>query len=188
MPTNDCRTRHESNPSALRLGNGAVNYRALATAMHEAAISVSDLSTSNHLLRTASVLFSLAGKDGQAAEPRDERRLIGYLGVDSGQMMVGDPCYVLPSDDDAGTDYMDMIAERARLEAAVKHQTGGARQFTPFDYQGAGTDRKALKFLVTNTGWGDGEYPVYLTFNPFGEVSRLEVVFEEEEDGPAQED
>lgn len=80
------------------------------------------------------------------------RKLLGYADVDSGQLCVVDPCYVL--DDEKYT--------------ALINQ---------WDYSPGATDQHSvpLKYNYAtgvnfNTAWGDGSYPVY------GEIEEGRVV------------
>lgn len=86
---------------------------------------------------------------------------IGNVGVDSGQLMVTDPCYI---DDEWHHDLREGIIQSERTEETV----------FPYSYHGAssatldvGHGELAFKRghagagVVFSTGWGDGIYPVY---------------------------
>tara|TARA_B100000470_G_scaffold192657_1_gene160307 strand:+ start:50 stop:415 length:366 start_codon:yes stop_codon:yes gene_type:complete len=111
-----------------------------------------------------------------------EWELVGTCGVDSGQIIVVDPCYVISDESDLDKfkesgDYNDVDATYDEL---LKERDKGNSL----------TD--AFKFgIVTNTGFGDGEYKVYIKKESQGDwgerVSELKIVFieddpEEEED------
>ena len=87
-----------------------------------------------------------------------EKTLIGYCGVDSGQLMLIDPCYV-----DEGFDYNEII----ELWSKAKGKAG----IRVLDELG----------VVTNTGWGDGNYPVYAEMIG-NRVARVTVEFMSEDD------
>jgi hypothetical protein len=115
-------------------------------------------------------------------------KLIGHVAVDSGQLMICDPCYI------KAKDWEDGPFERAKPDNAG---------YYPFNYNGAcgatlsdelagrmffesGFDGAAVAFA---SGFGDGFYPVYATYvdDPdFGKrIAKVEVVMinidEEEE-------
>lgn len=91
---------------------------------------------------------------------------IGYFSVDSGQAMVGDPCYL----DDWDTNKND----EWNLEGK-----GG-----DYSYHGASATTIAnsygelghAKAVVFNTGYGDGLYPVYAIMQD-GRVSKIVIDF-----------
>lgn len=72
-----------------------------------------------------------------------ERKLLGYADVDSGQLCVVDPCYVL-----------DDERYRALIEQWDDKAEGGRQHSVPLKYHYA----TGVNF---NTAWGDGSYAVY---------------------------
>jgi hypothetical protein len=86
--------------------------------------------------------------------------LVGHFSVDSGQAMVGDPCYL----DEWNTNK----DEEWNLEGKENH----------YSYQGASatTIKNDVGILgdgnsvVFSTGYGDGTYPVYVHYNEDGRV------------------
>ena len=113
-----------------------------------------------------------------------EWELVGTCGVDSGQIIVVDPCYVISDERDLDKfkesgDYNDVDATYDEL---LKER----------DIHKNHNLTDAFKFgIVTNTGFGDGEYNVYIKKENQGNwgerVSELKIVFieddpEEEED------
>jgi hypothetical protein len=91
----------------------------------------------------------------------------GSFAVDSGQAMVGDPCYL----DDWDTNKND----EWNLEGKVGQ----------YSYQGASATTIANDFgslgntaVVFSTGYGDGYYPVYVQMNSDGRVSKVVIDFE----------
>jgi hypothetical protein len=97
----------------------------------------------------------------------------GDFAVDSGQAMVGDPCYLDQWKTDEGVEW--------NLE-------GKEGQYT---YQGASATTISNDFgelglgsaVVFNTGYGDGLYPVYVQMNEDGRVSKVVIDFEGEIEG-----
>ena len=92
----------------------------------------------------------------------------GSFAVDSGQAMVGDPCY------------LDQWKTDEDVEWNLEGKEG---QYT---YQGASAttisnDCGELGLgsaVVFNTGYGDGYYPVYVQMNDDGRVSKVVIDFE----------
>lgn len=73
--------------------------------------------------------------------------LIGQIGVNSGQVVVGDPSEILEREP-----YMELINIKGNL-------------------------RKFNKSLVIPSGWGDGNYHVYVQKNDNGRILRLMIDF-----------
>lgn len=103
------------------------------------------------------------------------KTLIGSFAVDSGQAMIGDPCYL---DDwknwdrtvDKFEDHADKVGEYGYLGACNATLTNGYGELK----QGAS--------VVFNTGWGDGVYPVYADIDDEGMVRSITVNFVNDED------
>ena len=98
--------------------------------------------------------------------------LAGHFGVDSGQAMVGDPCYLDQWNTNEGDEW--------NLEGKVGH----------YSYHGASATTLAQDFGslgnsagVFSTGYGDGFYPVYVQMNEDGRVSKVVIDFEGEIQG-----
>jgi len=97
----------------------------------------------------------------------------GSFAVDSGQAMVGDPCYL----DDWDTNKND----EWNLEGKINQ----------YSYQGASATTLANSYgqlgfataVVFNTGYGDGLYPVYVQMNDDGRVSKVVIDFEGDIEG-----
>jgi hypothetical protein len=117
-------------------------------------------------------------------------KLIGYIGVDSGQMMLCDPCYINSSWENIDADFKNID------QYAGKFNYGGACQATLSD-KSAGILEDGIG-AVCSTGWGDGSYPVYVTYegNRISQM-RIEFIPDKEEcfycchidcDGECQED
>lgn len=103
-----------------------------------------------------------------------EQVLLGYCPVDSGQIILVDPCYV-----SEGFDYN---------EVCCSHTVMGEPRETRNDWSGhtyhdgiggpaiAGVGVLEKAGVVTNTGWGDGVYPVYADVEN-GRVARVTIEF-----------
>ena len=77
-------------------------------------------------------------------------KLIGHCGVDSGQILLIDPCYVYKGDD------YDECCKVTLSEDKAGETTLG---------------------VVTSTYSGDGNYPVYATTDEHGGIMSVEIVF-----------
>lgn len=102
---------------------------------------------------------------------RNPRKLVGHVGVDSGQVMICDPCYIDSSW--KKKDWKDTEDFKKKcVENTNKFNYLGACQAT-LSKELAGQFELAV---ASSSGWGDGEYPVYATYQG-GRVKKLEVVF-----------
>lgn len=97
----------------------------------------------------------------------DQAELIGHIGVDSGQMMLVDPCYL----DSWSTD------DEFAFDASSRDEP----ENTDFSYAGACNVTLSRKLAATleqgtaavcATGFGDGQYPVYVEFSDEGSWGR----------------
>jgi len=101
-----------------------------------------------------------------------EKIYIGSFGVDSGQAIIGDPCYMrdwVDEDSDFDT-YPQKGGEFSYLGACEATLTKGHGEL------GFG---KAVAFT---TGYGDGVYPVFAEKNEEGRIVRITVLFVEDEE------
>jgi len=93
------------------------------------------------------------------------RKLIGHVGVDSGQMMLADPCYVdgdnFVDDRENGFDIGENregpypLSYEGACNASMSENQAGVLSFH------AGHEGAAV---VCSTGYGDGVYPVYVEY------------------------
>lgn len=92
----------------------------------------------------------------------------GTFSVDSGQAIIGDPCYLDKYNANVGEDW--------DLEGKVGQ----------YSYQGISATTLAHAFgqigeglaVAFTTGYGDGAYPVYVKFNEDGRISKVVIDFE----------
>ena len=110
------------------------------------------------------------------------RHKIGSIGVDSGQMMLCDPCYLNKWEDNEFDN--------------TNHQQARETESYEFNYNGACAATLSPKrsgilgvfgiAAVCSTGYGDGCYDVFITVTDEREwglrISKLEIVFIESED------
>jgi len=82
-------------------------------------------------------------------------QLIGHCGVDSGQILLIDPCYVYKDEYGSGGDYDECCQITLSAEQAGQTALG----------------------VVTSSGYGDGVYPVYAEKDGNGRVKQVTIVF-----------
>ena len=119
------------------------------------------------------------------AERKNGKWLVGRVGVDAGMVMVGDPCY-LDNYGKKSSDGFEWVATEVEAQKTANK----------FDYSYSGACAATLSensagelglasAVAVSSGYGDGVYPVYATYNGEGRIVRLEVSFDssdEEED------
>jgi hypothetical protein len=99
---------------------------------------------------------------------KDSLILAGRFSVDSGQAMVGDPCYLDDWDTNRNEDW--------NLDGKLNQ----------YSYHGASATTIANNYgelgnansVVFSTGYGDGLYPVYVVLNGDNRVSKVIIDFE----------
>ena len=98
----------------------------------------------------------------------DNLVLAGHFAVDSGQAMVGDPCYLDNWDTNKNDDW-NIDGKQGQ------YSYHGASATTIADSYGELGNGTAVVF---NTGYGDGLYPVYVVLNGDDRVSKVIIDFE----------
>jgi hypothetical protein len=106
------------------------------------------------------------------ANTKRKSKLIGYVGVDSGQLLVCDPCYI-ESEWKRQSHALDLASPpngefsyEGCCRATVHGDRAGQLNYSR-GHEGAG--------VVFASGYGDGQYPVYATFNDEGRVIKVEI-------------
>lgn len=105
-------------------------------------------------------------------------KVIGRVGVDSGQVMIVDPCYLKDwkADDFSGEE------SKVAPEDSVPFSYEGACQRTLSD-AGAGSVGHGSLAVASGSGHGDGCYPVLARFGG-GRVLELRVLFDDRDIEP----
>ena len=105
---------------------------------------------------------------------------IGTFGVDSGQVLITDPCYIKEFVGDDKEDFDDKKIKEIQKSGKFPYSYNGACAMTlSVDKEGrqkGGTIGLGCDGVVSNTGYGDGEYPVYARYE-FGRVKELRIKF-----------
>ena len=96
--------------------------------------------------------------------------LVGHVGVDAGLIYIGDPCYEIGSD--ASEKFAGTWSDFCTL--LVSSEDSGILKL-PYK---RGHEGKAV---VVSSGYGDGNYPVYVERKD-GRIARVSVDFMPEED------
>ena len=117
-------------------------------------------------------------------------KLIGNIFVDSGQALIGDPCYLdewKNWDSDSGIpfdEHKNRSGEYGYLGAAnaTLSKKGYGTLGTGVIESTGITGTKAGSAVVFSTGYGDGLYPVYAEINEDGLIARIVIEFITEED------
>lgn len=104
--------------------------------------------------------------------------LIGHIGVDSGQVMIGDPCYL---ESWKGHEFTSLQKDGVVAAPTEEYSYDGACTAT-CSKEGVGILEKGLAAVV-QSGYGDGEYPVYVKRDSVGRVIRLVIEFDERNEG-----
>lgn len=116
---------------------------------------------------------------------KNETKLIGYINVDSGQVMVGDPCYIKDNfADKTETSMEDWATAMQKLLPEGVESVNDSYECPdklPLNYHGASiasccNDRGGMleaafggsSAICVGSGYGDGTYPVYLEYGNDG--------------------
>ena len=104
-----------------------------------------------------------------------KKRLVGTCGVDSGMIFIGDPCYFKHCEAFCNGDKWTENKQLFPDDKDTDRQSHLPMQFYS-DEKVAGGHTFPMGIL-TNTNYGDGEYPVYVTFDNDGTPTKLEIKF-----------
>lgn len=99
----------------------------------------------------------------------------GSFSVDSGQAMVGDPCYLDQYDPNSKDPWFDYDNNSVLDNKVGEYSYQGVSATTVKNNFGTIGDGLAVAF---STGYGDGSYPVYVKLNDDGRVSMVVIDFE----------
>jgi hypothetical protein len=116
------------------------------------------------------------------------RYKVGEVGVDAGMVMVGDPCYLNTYGKESadGFEWVESEVDAQKSTKKFDYSYSGACAAT-LGEDSAGELGRASAVAVSS-GYGDGVYPVYATYNHEGRITKLEVVFVAEDDEDFEDD
>lgn len=89
-----------------------------------------------------------------------ELSFVGYVGVDSGQIMITDPCYI---GDYWDNEYHEKKVENGKNDPKNRDMDYSGACAATLSPEGFGFIRDLT--FVTSSGYGDGTYPVYVQLN-----------------------
>jgi hypothetical protein len=104
---------------------------------------------------------------------------IGEVAVDSGQIMIIDPCYI---DDDFNNQFDGQYEDKQRSSYEMNYN--GCCQAS-LNEKGYGTLANSLGInlaIASRTAYGDGVYPVYAEISSGGRIKTLTIDFDPEPD------
>ena len=98
---------------------------------------------------------------------------IGSIGIDSGQVLIGDPCYLRDFKNDEYNEETEQgnFSYSGACNTTTQAASGGVL-YGEFGNEAA---------VVASTGYGDGLYDVFATYNDENRVAKLEIIFIEGE-------
>lgn len=104
------------------------------------------------------------------------KEIIGHIGVDTAQLLIGDPCYIV--DKPMGRMDWDKFCDEIipLPEPPAEMPTHWTIPFERHPTSGV------LQAAVIKTGYGDGAYPIEIEVNDEGRVMRVSIVFIDDED------
>lgn len=116
-----------------------------------------------------------------------DKILIGHCAVDSGQIMIADPCYIEP---EFQTSSAKVLWDRMDNAPRVDDRYSPQINLNPYEMSYAGACEATIGYghgelskgraVVSSTAYGDGVYPVYAELGPDGNVLSVSIVFEDE--------
>lgn len=116
------------------------------------------------------------------SERKNGRYEVGKVGVDAGMVMVGDPCYLdgYGKDSADGFNYVQTEIERQQKANKFDYSYSGACAATLSEHSAG--QLGIASAVAVSSGYGDGVYPVFATYNNDGRIVKLEVIFEGEDE------
>lgn len=94
--------------------------------------------------------------------------LIGHCGVDSGQILLTDPCYIESHWDGTEGGRFETVTYSEVCEVTLDEKRGGECPTFPG--------------VAVSTMWGDGVYPVYAERDAAGRIRSVTIVFDDEDE------
>ena len=101
------------------------------------------------------------------------KKLVGTCGVDSGLIFIGDPCYFKHCEAFCDPDKWSENKQLHPVDKDGKFVDDLPKQF----YSDKKRDWQFPMGVLTSTNFGDGQYPVYVTFDKDNRPTKLEIKF-----------
>ena len=119
-----------------------------------------------------------------------KRELVGSIGVDSGSVMIVDPCYlndVMRWNPKKMSEFAEEFEKKGEYDRAYNSRRM-AKEKTELqniasnwkkvcDDMEKGMPREYASGIITHTKDGDGQYNVYVTRTSDGRVKKMEIIF-----------
>lgn len=116
------------------------------------------------------------------------RRLVGHVGIDSGQLLLTDPCYVLKNGPQETTFENRGLTYEVVCNATTDMKGWmGVKPFVAPPNEGCAELAKGIAVVTSQFG-GDGSYPVFAEYSPNGLVRSITVEFDYDEDAEDEDD
>jgi len=106
-----------------------------------------------------------------------KKKCIGAVYVDSGQLMITDPCYLKRWENDKFVDGKKEAPYSYSYDGAC-NATSSVDQVGVLNLRTSGILNAGLG-IVFSSGYGDGEYPVFATYNQEGRIVKVEIIMGE---------
>ena len=110
-----------------------------------------------------------------------EVELVGHVSVDSGQVIISDPCYIMEGDIEFAPDGSIAAPPVHDPKDGKVASYGHPCEVTLSDARVGEFPVKGFATAVaSSSGYGDGNYPVYAKKNDEGRVVELTIYFDED--------
>ena len=104
---------------------------------------------------------------------------IGQIAVDSGQIMIIDPCYI---EDSFETQFDGKYEDQQKISYAMNYDGCCQATLNEKGFGSLGNKYVNQLAIACRTTYGDGVYPVYAQFNDDGQVTSLTIDFDPREE------
>jgi hypothetical protein len=104
---------------------------------------------------------------------------IGQVAVDSGQIMIIDPCYI---NKDFCNEFDGTYEDKQRGSYEMNYNGCCEATLNEKGYGAIGNEYVDALAIASRTTYGDGVYPVYAEFNDNGQITSLTINFDPREE------
>jgi len=99
---------------------------------------------------------------------------IGSVGVDSGQLLITDPCYL---EEWGSNEYEETRVKEMKNGSDFSYDYSGCCARTLSEQVGGNIGRGTLGVALA-TAWGDGKYDIVATVDKDGSILKIEIDFD----------